>query len=249
MIDVELTVIASIPREQVVAARRCIATLDRFARRPLIGARLTLRRDGRPRTQDSYVADGDVLFDGRVLVAHAAAPTAVEAAAAVAERLRRQLRDRVGAGVALRNDPRAIRAAEPLPIRLKPPERREIVHRRTFAEEPEATLQAVVDMLEDAEDFHLFHHVRTGEDVVVHWCDDRRRIGLLFPPGSVLADEGDLLAVRPSWYSSPLPFATARAEMDVANYRFLYFIDAADDRGRVIYLRADGDYGVVEPAP
>jgi sigma 54 modulation/S30EA-like ribosomal protein len=248
MIDVDLTVIASIPREQVVAAHRCIATLDRFARRPLIGARLTLRRDGRPRSQDAYVADADVLFDGRVLVAHAAAPTAVEAAEAVAERLRRQMRDRVGAEVALRNEPRAIEAAG-APIPLKPPERRDIVHRRTFAEEPEATLQAVVDMLADAEDFHLFCHVRTGEDVVVHWCDDRRRIGLLFPQGSVLADEGDLLAVRPSWYSDPLPFDAARAEMDVANYRFLYFIDAADERGRVIYLRADGDYGVVEPAP
>ena len=38
-----------------------------------------------------------------------------------------------------------------------------------------------------------------------------------------------------------------RAEMDLVNHRFLYFIDAEDGRGKVIYLRHDGDYGLVEP--
>jgi hypothetical protein len=30
--------------------------------------------------------------------------------------------------------------------------------------------------------------------------------------------------------------------------RFLYFIDAGDARGKILYLRLDGDYGLVEPA-
>jgi hypothetical protein len=37
--------------------------------------------------------------------------------------------------------------------------------------------------------------------------------------------------------------------MDVLNHRFLYFIDTADGRGKVLYLRHDGDYGLVEPPP
>jgi hypothetical protein len=37
--------------------------------------------------------------------------------------------------------------------------------------------------------------------------------------------------------------------MDVLNHRFLYFVDAADGRGKVLYLRHDGDYGLVEPSP
>jgi hypothetical protein len=37
--------------------------------------------------------------------------------------------------------------------------------------------------------------------------------------------------------------------MDVLNHRFLYFIDEADGRGKVIYLRHDGNYGLVEPPP
>lgn len=40
---------------------------------------------------------------------------------------------------------------------------------------------------------------------------------------------------------------TPRTEMDELNHRFLYFIDAADGRGKVLYLRHDGDYGLVEP--
>jgi hypothetical protein len=35
--------------------------------------------------------------------------------------------------------------------------------------------------------------------------------------------------------------------MDVVNNRFVYFIDAADGRGKVLYMRHDGDYGLVEP--
>jgi hypothetical protein len=37
--------------------------------------------------------------------------------------------------------------------------------------------------------------------------------------------------------------------MDVLNHRFLHFIDAADGRGTVLYLRHDGDYGLVKPPP
>ena len=78
---------------------------------------------------------------------------------------------------------------------------------------------------------------------------DDGRIGLIHPPGSVLADESDdVVLAEPSRYSEPLTLEQARAEMDVVNHRFLYYIDAADDRGRVLYLRHDGDYGLVEPA-
>jgi hypothetical protein len=35
--------------------------------------------------------------------------------------------------------------------------------------------------------------------------------------------------------------------MDLVNHRFLYFADADDDgHGKVLYLRRDGDYGLVE---
>jgi hypothetical protein len=56
-----------------------------------------------------------------------------------------------------------------------------------------------------------------------------------------------VVVAEPSRYSEPLALGQARAEMDIVNHRFLYYIDAQDGRGRVLYLRHDGDYGLVEP--
>ena len=50
-----------------------------------------------------------------------------------------------------------------------------------------------------------------------------------------------------SRYTTPLTLEAARADMDVLNHRFLYFIDVEDGRGKVLYLRYDGDYGLVQP--
>lgn len=57
-----------------------------------------------------------------------------------------------------------------------------------------------------------------------------------------------------TWPPDLLPFATARRQMDLlteraVNTRVLYFVDAGDGRGKAIYLRLDGDCGLVEPAP
>jgi hypothetical protein len=219
-------------------------------------ARVTLRHVGQVQGGRSYVADASALIEGRTLAAHAAGRSAVEAAEQAADRLRRQLRRVVGAEIALRNEPRVIREAlESLPespgnrpqAKLKPPEEREIVHRRPYLETPLSTLEAVNELLDLDVQFFLFRHVRTNEDVVVYRRDDGR-IGLLHPAGSALADENDLVVPEPSRYEEPITLARAREEMDWLNHRFLYFVDAQDGRGKVLYLRHDGDYGLVEPA-
>jgi ribosome-associated translation inhibitor RaiA len=256
MIDaVEVRSDVEMPRGELDAVREQVASLDRYTDAPIIGVRLTLR-SGPGRTRNRYVADANVLFEGRVLAAHAAGPNPREATDAAVARLRRQLRRVTGAQVARRNEPdeigKALTGLEPDAARWpqaspKPPEEREIVKRRTYAARPEATLEAVSELLDLDEEFHLFVHVRTGEDVVVHWRDDGR-IGLIHPRGSKLADETDEVVVaEPSRYSEALTLDAVRAEMDVANHRFVYFIDAGDGRGRVLYLRYDGDYGLVEP--
>ncbi|MEA2295105.1 MAG: hypothetical protein QOE86_2744, partial [Solirubrobacteraceae bacterium] len=113
---------------------------------------------------------------------------------------------------------------------------------------PESTYEAISDLIDDAERFHVFVHMRTGEDVVVHRVVDDAHIILLHPQGSVLADEADDVVVpEPSRYSSALTLAQARAELDLVRHSFLYFTDAADLRGKVLYLRRDGDYGLVGP--
>jgi hypothetical protein len=249
-VDLDVTAVGELPRAELDEIRHRAAALARYAGGDVTGPRVTVRR-GSPHAKASrFVADASVL------AAHAAGSTPRQAVDRVVDRLIRQLRRVVGADVALRNEPRVLaRALEdlrddprhPPAAGLRPPEERRIVHRRTYAPTALSTLQAVADLLDDDLDFYLFVHVRTNEDVVVHWRDDAK-IGLLFPRGSVLADEDDVVVPEPSRYSEPLSLEAARSEMDVLNHRFLYFTDAADGRGKVLYLRHDGDYGLVEPA-
>jgi hypothetical protein len=255
-VEVEVTAADEVPRGERDAARERIASLVDYTDEPLLGARLTLRRLGRPPTKRPWVADATVLVNGRLIAAHATGPTAVKAADEAAVRLRKPPRRVVGAEVAQRNEPAVIRGAlESLAAdrvqrpeaRRTPPEQRRIVHRKVYGDELEPTLSAVADLLDLDYEFHLFRHVRTGEDVVVYRRDDGL-IGLIHPPGSALADENDVVVTEPSRYSSPMTLDAARAEMDILNHRFLYFIDADDGRGKVIYLRHDGDYGLLEPA-
>lgn len=241
---------------EIENARERFASLQEHASRPLIGPRLVVRPGGGSfPTKPLYVADASLRFEGRLLAAHATGPTVGEATGAVVERLKRQLRRNADIELDRRHEPSTIRTGlevleagnehRPAPP-AKPAGQRAIVHQRTYALEPLATLQAVADMLDLDEEFHLFHHVRTSEDVVVYRCDDGR-IGLIFPQGSALADEDDLVVAEPNRYSSPLTLDAARAEMDELSHRFLYFTAAEDGRGKVIYLRHDGDYGLVEP--
>jgi ribosome-associated translation inhibitor RaiA len=246
-----------LPREHLEQARDRVARLARVTDEPLLDTRLTLRHPETRPARSRWIADASTVLNGRPIAAHATGRDALQATDEVVDRLRRQIRRVVGADVALRNDPRVLeRAAADLGhdrehrprARLKPPELRDIIPRRTAYPLPESTFDAVADLLDLDLEFLLFRHARTGEDVVVYRRDDGR-IGLLHPPGSPLADEHDGVVPEPSRYAEPISLEHARNEMDVLNHRFLYFIDAADGRGKVIYLRHDGDYGLVEPPP
>jgi hypothetical protein len=201
------------------------------------------------------VGDADMRFEGRPLAAHATGRSAVEAADELLERLREQVRRVVGSEVAQRNDPAAIAAAlRSLPFRrqdrpqkrLKPPEERRIVQHRTYSSRPKTTIDAIRQLIDFDLEFVVFRHARTDEDVVVYRRDDGR-LGLIHPPGSALADEKALVEPEPSRYPTPIKLEDARADMDELDQRFLYFVDPDDGRGKVLYLRHDGDYGLVEP--
>jgi ribosome-associated translation inhibitor RaiA len=246
--EVEVHAAPEVPPAEVEAARRGIAALERYTDEPILSARLTLRRGGGSQTRPVWVADAVVVWNGRPVKAHTTGPSPSQAAEEAAERLRRQVRRVVGADVALRDEEEIRRDLRHRPGPSgKPPELRDIVQRRTYMPVPESTFDAVTDLLDLDLEFYLFTHAQTGEDVVVHRRDDGR-IGLLHPQGSPLAADDDLVVPEPSRYPAPIPLEQARSEMDVLDHRFLYFVDSADGRGKVIYLRHDGDYGLVEPA-
>jgi ribosome-associated translation inhibitor RaiA len=245
---VELALGEGIESSDAQAVRSDLVDLSWLLDEPVSDARITLRREPSGRAKRPYIADASVVVDGRTIRSHAAADTAVAAVNSVRNRLRRQIRHAVDEA-----HRRARREALPVDLdhrpeaNLKPPDKRSIVHRRSYLSTPLGTVDAVRDLLDIDAEFMLFVHARTSEDVVVYLRDDDR-IGLLFPEGSVLEDERDIVVPKPSRYPGPIELRAAREEMDFLDDRFLYFSDARDGRGKVLYLRHDGDYGLVEPA-
>jgi ribosome-associated translation inhibitor RaiA len=238
------------------AVRGHLEKLSRYVDDP-IEVHATVRRAHSGRGARPYIVDAQLDYNGRRFAAHASGPSPRQAAEEAARQLRRRLRGSVGAEVALRNDPRALRraladlpVAAPAAVPYKAAPERRIVRRVTDTTDPLSTDEAISVLIREDRFFQLFVHVRTGEDVVVHRIDDEDLlIGLLHPQGSALADEGDAVVVpQPSRYDRPLTVEEAGAELETLGDRFVYFTDAADRRGKVLYPRRDGDYGLVEPA-
>ena len=224
-------------------ARERIESLQQFTDEPLTNVRVAVRETSASRP---FVVDASLVLKDRLLAAHTAGKTPEEALDKAVHRLRRQILRVTKSEVAKRNEPLELDVVERPEAALKPPQERQIVHRHPYRGEPLSTGEAVGELVDLDLEFFLFTHGRIGEDVVVYRRDDGR-IGLLHPQGSALADENDIVVAEPSRYSEPLTLEKAREEMDWLNHRFLYFIDAADGRGKVLYLRHDGDYGLVVP--
>jgi ribosome-associated translation inhibitor RaiA len=250
MTVIEIELGEGVPRGDADALRIGIREFTELQEKPVSHARITLRRGLGQHGARDYIADASVIVEGRKIAAHATGGSANDATEAVRNRLRRQLhrvrskvRDEERRGVTAVHLPRDLsyRPQEG----VKPAPLRRIVFRRTYLETLLGTIDAVDDLLDIDAEFMLFVHARTREDVVVYLRDDGG-IGLLFPEGSRLADEGDIVVPKPSRYPEPISLSAARTEMDFLDHRFLYFIDAAHRRGTVIYLRHDGDYGLVE---
>jgi uncharacterized protein (DUF2267 family)/ribosome-associated translation inhibitor RaiA len=248
----------TVSRTTVAAARERVAELQRYTDLPLIGARLTLRHPETRAPRPGWIADASVLLDGRLLAAHATGPTALEAADAVVERLRRQIRRAVESDVAMRDEPRTIAkalaglraeaAARPagdlMPAR---PGDRRLVHRITVPATPVRVAEAAADLVDGDLEFRLFLDKYSGDWLLVHRRDDDR-IGVMHPPWTRLPDMvSDVFVVEPPEQPQPRTLEDTMAELERSGERFAYFIDAADNRPKVLYLRLDGDYGLVEP--
>jgi ribosome-associated translation inhibitor RaiA len=236
--------------ERAYAARK-IEHLRRLAPAPVLFVRVDLVMEPDPGRERPAVARAEFDVDGRLVRAHVAAPTMLSAVDLVESRLRRRL-ERIARrtqSVAMRHrdehswhhgDVREHRP-EWFP---RPVDERAIVRRKTFALAPMTVDEAVVDLELLDHEFHLFREITTGNDCVVTY-----RAGdgyeLLVPATSVgvEAEPPVQLSDRRAVQST---LDDARALLDATDERFVFFLDAG--RGRVLYRRYDGNYGLITPA-
>jgi ribosome-associated translation inhibitor RaiA len=207
-----------------------------FAGAPILGAHLVLGWARDPAQPHPAHLEIGLNVNGVPLRAHVAADSMREGADLLQERLRRQLVQLHARTHTQHRWSDAVREPEwhsaekrrKVPEdRRRSPETLEIVRRKTFALHPLTVDEAAYEMDLLDHDFYLFTD-ETDSEVVVYRGIDQDHAVLTAPP--VLTER------------------QAMEHLDLAGEPFVFYRDVTDGRGRVLYDRFDGDYGLIMPA-
>lgn len=255
----EVVVVASsdIPDSALARARRKVEALVQYANEPVLHARVRLTRSHDPAIERAVIAQGNVDLNGRLVRAQVAAPTAHEAVELLAKRLRRRL-DRMARhwearrGSMPNSAPHEWRhASEPMQrpgYYPRPEAERQVVRHKTFAPTRVTPDEAAFGMDLLDYDFYLFTDAQTGQDCVIYRAE---------PTGYRLAQAAGGQARIERWgvpltvSTRPAPsltLAEAKRRLDATGVPFLFFAEPISGRGRVLYRRYDGHYGLIRPA-
>ncbi len=255
--EVEVTARGDVSDDARELAASKIGSLDRYVNAHLLRARVVLSEEANPRIERAARAEGEVLLDGTRIRAHVAGYDMHAAIDLLTHRLERQLRAFVERRVAERDRGASGGDGEwrhgDVPAERpdhfpRPTDERELVRHKTFAVGEMDVVRAFEEMQLLDHDFYLYRESKPEVDAVIYHRDDGR-IGVIGPVGTGWSGPDEFGFVREeSRGPEPRSLGDVIAEMNELNHRFLYFVDAEAGRGRVIYLRYDGNYGLIEPS-
>jgi hypothetical protein len=124
---------------------------------------------------------------------------------------------------------------------------RQVVRHKTFAIGEMTPDEAVFDLELLDHDFYLFRNRETGEDNVIARSEGAGYE--LFEPGARCSLVDAFALIRPSATRPPtITVADAEQLLDLGELPFVFFMDPRRGRGRVLYRRYDGHYGLIVPA-
>ncbi|MEV7781120.1 sigma 54 modulation/S30EA ribosomal C-terminal domain-containing protein [Kitasatospora sp. NPDC088351] len=129
----------------------------------------------------------------------------------------------------------------------RPLAERRIARRKPVVLARRAPDEAVREMLALDRRFHLFSDALTGQDSLVH-----RRPGgdgfRLVRAHSTARFGGSALPLTESPHPAPrLDLSEAARQLWLTCWPFVFYADPGDGRGRVLYRRYDGHYGLITP--
>lgn len=232
-----------------------LTRLAKLAHWPVLFARLELRQEADPALERPAVAKASLDLSGRQVRAHVAAPTMEAAVDELEARLRRRLEileehreaRRTETGLPTTGEWRHGNLPSHRPGYFpRAAEERDVVSHKTFAGALMSPEEAVFEMELLDHDFLLFTNATTAADNVVYRKPDGG-YGLMFDgedPSRVSA-YADSISVDPA-PAPTLVFHAAIERLDADDEPFVFFIDATTGRGRVLYRRYDGHYGLIE---
>jgi ribosome-associated translation inhibitor RaiA len=129
----------------------------------------------------------------------------------------------------------------------RPYDERELVRTKSFALAPMTIDEAAFDLDRLGHDFYLFRELTTGADAVIFFLEDGgRTLGLQQPEGTT-GDPAREAAV-PVTTRPPAPSLDQREaieRLESGNETFVFYTDPDTGRGRVVYHRYDGHWGMV----
>jgi hypothetical protein len=244
-----------VPRDERAYAQHKIERLTGLVRGPLLFARVELTEHDDPARERPAFAKAELDVNGRMVRAHAAGATMHETIdeldARLRDRLERAAHHEADEHLRLRgHDVQPWRHGEHVPPRPsffpRPVDERQVIRHKSFSWGELTPDEAASDLEDLDHDFYLFTNVETGDDNVIA----RAASGYeLFEPFGTCSLRDTAVAVT----RSPMRPATmtadeARDALDLSDRPFVFYLDATDGRGRVLYRRYDGHYGLLEPA-
>lgn len=245
--DVVFDVRGDVPDRFAETARDKVAAAFRQAPEPVLFARVKLATAPDPAVERPATAQATVDVNGRPVRVHAAAATMQEAIDLLPDLLRARF-ERIGGRREASRAPKAGRHPHRPARRVLPPGEREIVRRKTFAPDTQTPDEAAFDMDVMDYDFWLFTDAGTGQDAVLYRTDGGYRIALADPG----ADRDGPVAVPLTVSPHPAPRIgeqEAIERLEALGLPFLFFADAGTGRGKILYHRYDGHYGLLESTP
>lgn len=234
--EVAIVCRGDVPEHAVAYARQKISRVMERAELPVLFARVKLLHHGDPARERPAVVEASLDVDGRLVRARRAAHDFRAAVDLAEERLRdrlkhladhRRQRSRGGAPDVAGE----WRHAAPPTVRPdyfpRPPETRELVRRKALPLGEMTVDEAAFDMELLDHDFYLFREIGADGDSLLVRTDERH------------------VVVKPQL---ELGVDEAIERMDLTGDPFVFFRDRDTGRGKVLYRRYDGHYGLIEPA-
>jgi ribosome-associated translation inhibitor RaiA len=228
---VELTVRGEVPEDAAAYAVRKVESVLEATRARALYAHVVVVVSQNPAQDQPVRLEVGLDVDGVPVRAVVSGHDAFEAADLMKDRLRRRLvrlRDRERTrhrwtGEAAEHEWRhGDRPRRPEPHYPRPVEERTVVRRKTFALVPLTAEEAAYEMDVLDHDFYLYTDRETGRDAVI------------------------VRNAEPSLEAPPtLSEAAARERLDAGGEPFVFYLDPGNGRGRVMYWRYDGHYGLI----
>lgn len=238
-------------------ARQKVAAVLGQTHQPVLFARVRLTQHGDPALERPIVAQANLDVHGRLVRAQVTAATGTEAVDALEARLRTRLQRSAEHWEARRHrqyhpDPHEWRHGDPpsdwQPWFPRPTHERQIIRHKSFTL-PRCTLdEAAAEMDELDYGFHLFTEQGSEQDSVLYRAGPTGyRLAQLEPRPDLVAPGH--LSVTISQQSAPL-LTTEEAvqRLNLTGLPFVFYLDADHTRGRLLYHRYDGHYGLITPA-